>query len=233
MNSGQDYLAELNVDRDDFWHKNKDRVLARYVNGPRVLDLGCGLGSLSILLAKQGKDVVGIDDSEEYLEIARRKSRGLPIRYVRMDFAEEDFPDRQPFDTVLLSGVIEHIEDDSLFLTRIRPLLKEGGILVLLTSAYPWLYSAFDRAVGHCRRYSKRRLLEALAKTGYKVRSVRYWDVLGLAALLLMKVFDRTILRPERLANRTLDRILDRWFVLFENRMLLPLGADLILVAEK
>ena len=119
MSSGQDYLAALNIEQEDFWHKNKDRILLPYIKGKNILDLGCGLGSLSIQLAQQGKNVTAIDDSKEYLAIAEKKSKGLTIKYLLMDFTKEELKEKTTFDTVIISGVIEHIKDDFQFLQKI------------------------------------------------------------------------------------------------------------------
>ncbi len=53
-----------------------------------VLDLGCGTGSLSVLLQKQGYDMIGVDYSMDMLEIAREKSEGMDILYLAQDMRE-------------------------------------------------------------------------------------------------------------------------------------------------
>jgi ubiquinone/menaquinone biosynthesis C-methylase UbiE len=53
-----------------------------------VLDLGCGTGSLSILLQKKGYDMIGVDYSMDMLDIAREKSEGMDILYLEQDMRE-------------------------------------------------------------------------------------------------------------------------------------------------
>lgn len=55
-----------------------------------LLDLGCGTGSLTELLAKQGYDMIGVDFSEDMLQIAmeKREQSGLPILYLQQDMRE-------------------------------------------------------------------------------------------------------------------------------------------------
>ena len=233
MSSGQDYLAALNVEHEDFWHTNKDRVLINYIKGETILDLGCGLGSLSILLAKQGKKVTAVDDSKEYLEIAKKKSKDLHINYIQLDFTTQELKEKTTYDTIIISGVIEHIKEDETFLKKINKHLKKEGILIILTSAYPWLYSAFDKSVGHYRRYSKKQLVDVTEKAGFTIQNVRYWDIAALPILFLTRILNKTVVTPEGLTNPTLNKILDKWFLFYENKEILPLGADLILVAKK
>ncbi len=233
MSNGQDYLAPLNIEQEDFWHTNKDRILLPSITGKNILDLGCGLGSLSILLARQGKKVTAIDDSQEYITIAKKKSKALKITYLLMDFTKEQVPLKKKFDTVIISGVIEHIQDDLAFLKKIHTLLREHGKIIILTSAYPWLYSSFDKSVGHYRRYSKKQLITITQKAGFTITSLRYWDILALPVLFLTRILHHTVVHPEGLSNNYLNKILDKWFLFFENKKILPLGADLIMVAEK
>ena len=66
-------------------------LLAEYgVSGGLILDMGCGTGSLTELLAKAGYDMIGIDNSGEMLQIAMNKSRdsGLDILYLQQDMRE-------------------------------------------------------------------------------------------------------------------------------------------------
>ena len=66
-------------------------LLAEYgVSDGLILDMGCGTGSLTELLAKAGYDMIGIDNSGEMLQIAMNKSRdsGLDILYLQQDMRE-------------------------------------------------------------------------------------------------------------------------------------------------
>ena len=81
-----------------------------------------------------------------------------------------DILDRpQRFDAVLYIDVLEHIEDDRGELERATRLLREGGYLIVLSPAHQWLFSPFDEAIGHFRRYD-RRSLGALQPAGTALR---------------------------------------------------------------
>ncbi|MGY5875307.1 MAG: methyltransferase domain-containing protein [Candidatus Thorarchaeota archaeon] len=91
--TGQQYVAEF-----DEWHESERLGIAK-VKG-KVLDVGCGAGRVALFLQQKGHEVVGIDISEEALEVARE--RGVrDARY--MSVGELDFPDGT-FDTVLMYG---------------------------------------------------------------------------------------------------------------------------------
>jgi SAM-dependent methyltransferase len=84
-------------------------------------------------------------------------------------------------DAILYLDVLEHIADDAGELARAAAHLAPGGALVVLAPAHPWLYSAFDAAIGHHRRYT-RRTLDRLAPPGLARETVRYLDSAGLLA---------------------------------------------------
>jgi SAM-dependent methyltransferase len=94
-----------------------------------------------------------------------------------------DLPDDPPVDTILYLDVLEHIEDDATELRLAARHLRPGGHLIVLAPAYQSLYSPFDRAVGHFRRYCRRSLCAA-APAELSLVLVRYLDSVGLIASL-------------------------------------------------
>src|SRR5207302_1798418 len=68
------------------------------------------------------------------------------------------------FDLIVCMNVLEHIEDDYRALRHMLSLLRPGGTLFLLVPSHDLLYSDFDRASGHYRRYSKARMAALFAR---------------------------------------------------------------------
>jgi 2-polyprenyl-3-methyl-5-hydroxy-6-metoxy-1,4-benzoquinol methylase len=75
-----------------------------------------------------------------------------------------DLPASEVFDAVLYVDVLEHIADDLSELRRAAVHLRPGGVLVILVPAHPRLYSAFDAAIGHYRRYTKSMLITVVPR---------------------------------------------------------------------
>jgi SAM-dependent methyltransferase len=82
------------------------------------------------------------------------------------------------YDTIIYIDVLEHIEHDAEELEQAAKLLKPGGTLIVLSPAWPILYSDFDQAVGHFRRYT-RRSLTALTPDTVKLERLFFLDSLG------------------------------------------------------
>lgn len=94
--------------------------------GQKILDLGCGTGDLTAVLAAKGADVLGIDNSAEMIVKARY---GHPeLMFAEIDALE--LPYDEEFDTVFSNSVFHWIPDVDRLLSEIRRALKPGGKLV-------------------------------------------------------------------------------------------------------
>ena len=92
------------------------------------------------------------------------------------------------FDCIMYIDVIEHIEDDKAELAHAAQFLKPGGILFVLVPAHQWLYSPFDKAIGHYRRYNKSMLRNA-GPESLHLEKIKYLDSAGLSASTVNKLF--------------------------------------------
>jgi len=116
--------------------------------GHRVLDFGCGTGTLSLMVKARHPlaEVVGVDVDEEVLASARYKAvrQGLDVRWDLYDGARLPYPDGG-FDRVLTSLVVHHIADKAPVLRELLRVLRPGGELHLLDIGPP--RSAYARAL--------------------------------------------------------------------------------------
>jgi 2-polyprenyl-3-methyl-5-hydroxy-6-metoxy-1,4-benzoquinol methylase len=99
----------------------------------RVADLGCGTGSLSVLLAGEGYAVHGLDLSDEMVARARRKAveAGVDVTFSQGDASAPDLEPRT-YDVVLCRHVLWALPDPSVALARWVDLLRPGGRLLLV-----------------------------------------------------------------------------------------------------
>ncbi len=134
-------------DYDVFLPQAKARIMDAFVRlsglkpGARVLDLGCGSGTFTGLLAERGYDAAGLDISPKLIALARHK-------FPQIDFHEGDAEntpfDAESFDGVLLSGLIHHFPDPRRLVAEVYRLLKRGGHFVAFDpnrmNPFMWLY---------------------------------------------------------------------------------------------
>jgi ubiquinone/menaquinone biosynthesis C-methylase UbiE len=111
--------------------------------GRRVLELGCGTGSLAIMMARTGARVLAIDTSEEMLAVARRRieAEGLAERVElrRLSALEVDTLPRASFDAVVCTLVLSELSDDEIryVLAQTRALLAPAGQLLIADDVVP------------------------------------------------------------------------------------------------
>jgi SAM-dependent methyltransferase len=115
-----------------------------------------------------------------------------------------------PFDCVLYADVLEHVEDDRAEASRAASLLRPGGRIVVLAPAHPSLYSPFDRAIGHYRRYDARSL-RACMPPGCVETRLEYLDSAG----MLLSLANRLLLRQSMPTLRQ---------VMFWDRVVVPVS---------
>lgn len=107
-----------------------DFFVARIRQGERVLDVGCGNGSLTCDMAeKAGAHVVGIDIDAACIRAARANHAHPNITYYEGD-ALHDLPEGERFDVIVLSNVLEHLEPRVDFLRRLAARYQPRAILI-------------------------------------------------------------------------------------------------------
>ncbi len=108
---------------------------AGFVEG-RVLDVGCGFGATSLVLAREfpESEQVGIDLSDPLLEMARSKAKEMntrrPVRFERADVQEIPF-EEDSFDVLLNLNMVHLVEDPERMLAEMERVLRPGGFLFL------------------------------------------------------------------------------------------------------
>lgn len=183
----------------------------------KILDVGCGVGTMSLLLASLGGKVEGIDISERAINIAKNAKKNVKLKDV-VFLRQELKKGKGNFDLVISTEVIEHIENDKDFLNKIKSNLRKNGLLVLTTPSKEnffykmGFYQNFDEKVGHLRRYTRKGLTKLIEKQGFVVidvkeresilRNILFTTKLGIIIKLirgplipLFHVFDRFLIK--------------------------------------
>lgn len=107
------------------------------LEGKRVLDVGCGAGFFSILLAREGAQVTGIDLTDEMVENARTlaSEAGAPCEFFRMDAENPDFPP-ESFDLIVMRNVTWTLPGAADAYKAWLSLLKKGAYLLNFDADY-------------------------------------------------------------------------------------------------
>jgi hypothetical protein len=152
--------------------------------GKNVLEVGAGLGGTTKILTQGYSGDWSCLEPDEALasNIRRAIAAGeLSPKCSVSTGTLATLPEHERFDSILYIDVLEHIEDDAGEAQLAASRLSPGGKLIVLSPAYQWLYSPFDQAIGHFRRYSKRTLLAAIPAS-LELVEFSYLDSVGLLA---------------------------------------------------
>src|SRR5262249_38737210 len=148
------------VEQRHWWFRARRHIVwslvRRFVEGGadrrlKLCELGCGTGGNLKSIAEE-HDVIGIECSSEALNYAR-DALGERVHFGRLP-NEVNLP-LNTFDVVLMTDVLEHIEDDVASAQTAIRIARPGGIVVATVPACQWLFSPRDVHHHHFRRYGR------------------------------------------------------------------------------
>ena len=114
-------------------HSARYEFARKYVKDRKVLDVGCGVGYGSALLASIAKEVIGIDISNEAIDYAKQNYLRENVRFHVGDATDLDFLKDEQFDVIASFEVIEHVPNYFQYLSEVQRLLKDDGIFIIST----------------------------------------------------------------------------------------------------
>ena len=161
------------------WKSYVQSQLRPYLVGD-VLEVGAGIGGTTQALndGTQRRWVC----LEPDCEFAKKIGSLPPLRNCEVLVGMlPDLGDQEKFDVILYIDVLEHIKEDGAELVLAAQHLNTNGVIVVLAPAFPWLYTPFDAAIGHFRRYT-RKSLRAVAPQGLREETCIYLDAFGVLA---------------------------------------------------
>ncbi len=245
------FPALADVEERSFWFLGRNRILQwlfdRFVGEAEreVFEIGCGTGFVLSGLAKRFPKY-SLTGAEIYTEGLRFAQQRVPTaRFCQLDATGMPFD--SAFDAVGCFDVLEHITEDRQALAGIHQALRPGGYVVITVPQHAWLWSAYDEAGGHKRRYARADILEKVGSAGFEVTFVTSFVM----ALLPMMLANRWVqkgssrqkadvsrqamadLSPGALANSvgTAGMRLDE--TLIRLGLSLPVGGSLAVVGRK
>lgn len=247
------FVSLATVEDRHFWFRARNHLISKLAGSicadlpgaHRVLEVGFGTGNVLRFLKQACRrgSVFGMELCAEGIRFA--KSRSLDL-LVQADLRRPPF--RAGFDLIGLFDVLEHIPDDHETLRTIGRLLAPHGRLLITVPAHPILWSYFDEAAHHCRRYSPAGLEQTLTSSGYRVEYLsQFMASLFPLMWLVRKILSRNQRgRPAKdmqfaqeefrlipVVNTILSGILSLETKWLGRRRTLPFGTSIIAIAHK
>jgi 2-polyprenyl-3-methyl-5-hydroxy-6-metoxy-1,4-benzoquinol methylase len=202
--------------------------------GRRVLEVGCGIGTMSRKLTAVADVVVGIEPNVACIERVEAEVRHEPKFTLRPCHLEECDPVElasHRFDTVYCVNVLEHLQEDVAALSLFKDVIVPAGRILVFVPAVMAAYGPLDAELGHHRRYSKRTLSDAFAAAGLEMVMLRYTNPLGLLGWMYNSHVTRA--RVHSLAQvKLFERLVAPWALPLERLVTPPIGLSLMAVGR-
>lgn len=201
--------------------------------GETVAEVGAGCGNFSeFLLKTKIKRLISFEPSENMYVMLRERMKDNPrVETVCGYFGEHCAMYRESLDSAVYVNVMEHVPDDKAEMAHIYGALKKGGRVLIFVPALQWLYSDFDKRIGHYRRYHKKGLAELVSSSGFAIEKIKYVDIFGILPWLIafkwlkmpmsggkVSLYDKLVVPPERF---------------LEDLFPPPIGKNLLVVGRK
>lgn len=175
-----------------------------------TLEVGAGIGTNTKFLRTlvTGRWVCLEPDADLFLQLEKNLNESSLTRDCeRSSGTLQSIARDDAFDTILYIDVLEHIEDDAGELQSAAARLRPGGRVIVLSPAHQFLYTPFDAAIGHFRRYN-RESLRKISPPGLRLEKLFYLDACG----VLLSAANRLLLR-QSMPNKAQIRVWDKWVI--------------------
>ncbi|MBC8414240.1 MAG: class I SAM-dependent methyltransferase [Nitrospira sp.] len=172
------------------WKTYYGQFIKQHLRG-RILEIGAGIGGTTAALCDGTQEdwtCLEMDGnlSEKINEL--RQNGSIPSICRVVTGTVDSLSENDIYDVIIYIDVMEHIDDDSAEVIRALNHLKTGGKLIVLVPAHQWLYSPFDKAIGHYRRYNKE-MMKAIVPDIMTQEQLFYLDSVGMAASVANMLF--------------------------------------------
>ncbi len=236
--------ANLEAVEATHWYYAGKRALVRWWlerTGPLkpeglLLDCGAGTGRFALDLQQRCRVLV-LDDHEEALRLLRARFR--PEQVLSLSGETVPLPDGS-LDYVTALDVLEHVRDAGAVVRGFRRLLRPGGVAVVTVPAGMALWSDWDVALHHFRRYDRAELRALFPPADWEVVHVNYTNVVAYPAVWVLRKLGRrtraagATRAEDRIPPRALNSLLRALFVFTGKlRVPFPFGVSLLLVARR
>jgi SAM-dependent methyltransferase len=175
------------------WNNYLNSLLKKHIKGS-VLEVGAGIGTKTKFLYNNNvASWVCLEPDAKlasYIDVMiseHQINNSCSVQIGTID----DISKNEKFDTILYVDVIEHLNDDREELNRAINLLNKDGLLIVLVPAHNSLFSRFDNAIGHLRRYNKS-MFEKYKFENATVVKLIYLDSFGLIGSFFNKILKQT-----------------------------------------
>tara|TARA_B100000686_G_C16773842_1_gene967064 strand:+ start:1965 stop:2654 length:690 start_codon:yes stop_codon:yes gene_type:complete len=161
------------------------KIINQFVKG-KTAEVGPGTGENTNYYLHKTASLDLFEPSKKIFEILKEKIQNKPnVQILNKEFLNH----KEKYDTIIYLDVLEHIEHDQEEFFNAFSNLNEGGYLIVSVPAFNFLYSKFDKDVGHCKRYSKTDFKKFIKQLKPSFSKLIYYDSVGFLLIVLSRIF--------------------------------------------
>ena len=169
------------------WRKYQFKNILKYINSS-VLEIGPGTGHNVQYYKNRASQITLLETNKNLANSLKSKfDEDKKIIVLNTDIHIQE----KTFDTIMYMDVLEHIEDDKKEVNKALKHLNSGGNLIFFVPAYQFLYSDFDKSIGHIKRYNKQFFLSFKENENISIVELKYFDSIGFFFAVLNKLFNK------------------------------------------
>ena len=203
--------------------------------GRRVLEVGAGIGTMTLKLADVADSVFAIEPNLNCAERAREAIGTNPkisMHVAHLEECDAEELRRHQFDTVFCVNVLEHIEDDVAALRAFKDVIVRGGHVLIYVPAIQAAYGPLDAELGHHRRYSKATLARTFGDAGLPLDLLRYSNPIGLLGWMFNSHIAKSTTHSATQV-KLYEALVAPWALPLERLIPPPIGLSLVAVGRR
>ena len=239
----ESYNLEVgNEDAVGVWAKWRSKQILRTLkqHGIKLLwEIGSGHGNVAIPLQSEGIAVIGIEPLVNGAKITAKSG----VRTYLGTLESLRLPSNS-ISAIGIFDVLEHLEKPDLLLSEIYRVLRPGGLLLALVPAHQWLFSDFDKSIGHYRRYSRKVLYRQLKQSQFVNIKIEFMFSIFVLPALIIRKLPSLSRRPQNIkktikSSNIQTRIINVFepiimpLLHLERKMHFPFGLSLFSISKK
>ncbi len=215
-------------DKAHFWRKYLHLVTKKFI-GKKILEVGAGIGSFTKIYIEKNIDITLSEIDNVNYEILKKKFDLQKNVKVENKFIDQF---NETFDTILYLSVLEHIEDDKKEILNALEKLEDKGHLIICVPAHNYMYSNFDKEIGHFRRYEMN-FFDTLNLENINIKKKKFIDSFGYLLYFLNKLVFSKEVYPSKLKIFIWDKIFIPITYLVDFFSFYKLGKNIVYIIEK
>lgn len=184
--SAAQYNSEINKGWERLFEKKtsyKYNILRMYLQGESVLELGCADGRMTKWLARDFKKVTAVDASSTFIKEVQEKVNSPHVQFICSFF--EDYSPNEEFDIIVMTNILEHVDDPILILKKAKKWLRQDGKIFIVVPNANSIHRMIgvkmgmidhtdslnnqDIMLGHKRVYTLKLLKKHIIKAGFLI----------------------------------------------------------------